>query len=43
MQISLKKEPEKDIIINTQDIETSYIIDDENIQEFKLFWSSLCE
>ena len=37
IQISLKKEPEKDVIINTQDIEASYIIDAENIQEFKLF------
>jgi hypothetical protein len=37
MQISLKKEPEKELIFNTQDIETSYIIDAENIQDFKLF------
>ena len=37
MKISLKKEPEKEPISNPQDIEDSYFIDVENIQEFKLF------
>ena len=43
MKIALRKEPEKEIISNQQDIETSYIIDVENIQDFKLFLLSKFE
>ena len=43
MKISLRKEPQKDQILNSQDIETSYIIDAENIQDFKLFLLSKFE
>ena len=42
-KISLKKEPGKELISNPQDIETSYIIDVENIQDFKLFLLSKFE